>query len=137
MVDDDVETDLPLAEIQQDIPLTSVAASLIEPDEPVSDLAEQRSRHQLDMLKHQAEESRLNIEDHRQAHKMRLQFYWYSVVALGIMVLSSIGIMIAYLVGHWGRVDAVVMSAFYVSVVAQVVGLAFIVARYLFPGKSE
>lgn len=41
--------------------------------------------------------------------------------------------MLAYVFSEWGTLDAAVMISFNAAVVAQVVGLAFILAKYLFP----
>ena len=68
-----------------------------------------------------------------QTHTFRDSFYptvrWTLVCVLG----SSAVVMGLYLVSEWGQLDPTVMISFNAAVVANTIGLAYIVAKHLFP----
>lgn len=73
-----------------------------------------------------------------QTHKFREKFFGtVSWAVLGTLV-ASVVVMLLYLCSEWGQLDAAVLIAFNSAVVVQVIGLAYIVAKYLFPeGGAE
>ena len=68
-----------------------------------------------------------------QTHDLRGRFFgtvqWALLGTLG----SATVLMGCYLFSQWGSVDAAVMISFNAAVVVNTIGLAYIVANYLFP----
>ena len=69
----------------------------------------------------------------QQSHELREQLFttvrWALISTLGAAVI----IMGLYLKSEWGHIDAAVMISFHTAVVVNTIGLAYIVANYLFP----
>lgn len=72
----------------------------------------------------------------KQAHKMRKRFFRFVVRSVVSTLVATGAIMGAYVVSQWGDLDAAVMVAFFSAVVVQVLGLAYIIARYLFAPRG-
>lgn len=77
------------------------------------------------------EEARL-----KQALDLRKRFFRIVIWALWFVLGSSVAVMTAYIVSQWGRLDSRVMIAWMAAAVVQTIGLAYIVANYLFPGAK-
>ncbi len=69
----------------------------------------------------------------RQTHTSRDSFYPTVRWTLVGVLTSSAAVMVAYLVSEWGELDPAVMISFNAAVVANTIGLAYIVAKHLFP----
>lgn len=62
----------------------------------------------------------------------RSMMSWTLGLASGIVGVSTLA-MTAYFISEWGRLEPAVMLGWFGSVVAEVLGLVYIVASYLFP----
>lgn len=68
-----------------------------------------------------------------QTHDFRESLFKTVRRALVATLLSSVIIMGLYLASEWGSVSAAVMISFNAAVVVNTIGLAYIIANYLFP----
>lgn len=73
----------------------------------------------------------------QQAHGMRERFFNFVVRSVVGTLIATGLVMAAYVVSQWGRLAPGVMVSFYSAVVVQVIGLAYIIARYLFAPRSN
>lgn len=78
-----------------------------------------------------------DLEAAQQAHEMRESFYRWVIRAVSLTLVASAASMVAYLWSQWGSIAPAVMVAFYSAVVVQVIGLAYIIARYLFAPRGQ
>lgn len=68
-----------------------------------------------------------------QTHKFRDSLFTTVQRALVGTLLVAVGIMAAYITSEWGHISPAVMISFHTAVVVNTIGLAYIVANYLFP----
>lgn len=68
-----------------------------------------------------------------QANQLRKRFFWAVVCAMCFVLVASVGIMGFYIWSEWGEIDTAVMIAWLSATVVQTIGLAYIIANYLFP----
>lgn len=68
-----------------------------------------------------------------QTHDFREKFFKTIRGALVASLLASALLMGVYAISQWGHIDAKVMMSFNAAVVVNTIGLAYIVAKYLFP----
>jgi hypothetical protein len=80
---------------------------------------------------------RSDVKAAQQAHRMRKRFYNFVVKAVFGTLAASALTMFLYVISQWGKIDAAVMVAFFSAVVVQVIGLAYIIARYLFAPRGQ
>ena len=66
------------------------------------------------------------------ADKRHTMMKW-TLKAGGFVVAGSWAAMAAYVVSQWNHLDPAVMTGWFVSVVAEVIGIVYVVASYLFP----
>lgn len=104
------------AEYQNSMRLLEVELEKLKLEEREQDVAERRA----------------DVEDRKQAHDLRARFFWFSVFLLGLAILSSAAALGAYMWSQWRQIVPAVMVGFFGSIVVEVIGLAAIVARYLF-----
>ncbi|WP_282944443.1 hypothetical protein [Cellulomonas endometrii] len=57
---------------------------------------------------------------------------WVIGVVTGTLV-AGIGIMVAYICSEWSETDPSVLIAWFSASVVQTIGLAYVIANYLFP----
>lgn len=85
-----------------------------------------------DKLLSQAEADRL-----QQANTLRPIFFWSVVAAMSFTLVASVGIMGFYIWSQWDDLDSAVMIAWMSAAVVETIGLAYIVANYLFPSDPR
>lgn len=68
-----------------------------------------------------------------QTLKLRESFFKTVRWALISILVASAVTMVLYLISEWGNVSPTVMISFNVAIVVDTIGLAYIVANYLFP----
>lgn len=68
-----------------------------------------------------------------QTHRFRGSLFRTVTWSLVGTLLAAVGIMGVYLASQWHHVDSAVMISFNAAVVVNTIGLAYIVANYLFP----
>jgi len=144
--------DLPIDAISHNIRQEVIESQIVAASEiPVSKLESEQAKHQSKLTKNELKKAKLQLKevelqnrelelklnDHQQAHEMRQRFFGFSRWLLTGVVLASTLAMAAYMIGHWGQIESVVMVAFFGSIAAEVIGLAAIVARYLFPSNDK
>lgn len=66
------------------------------------------------------------------AGKRETMMKW-TLKAGGFVIAGSWAAMLAYVLSQWNHLDSVVMTGWFVSVVAEVIGIVYVVASYLFP----
>ncbi|WP_160665289.1 hypothetical protein [Pseudarthrobacter sp. ATCC 49987] len=66
------------------------------------------------------------------AGKRHTMMKW-TLKAGGFVIAGSWAAMAAYVVSQWNNLDPAVMTGWFVSVVAEVIGIVYVVASYLFP----
>lgn len=69
----------------------------------------------------------------RQTHQFRDSFFRVVCTSVIGALAASIASVAAYCFSEWGQLDSTVIIGFNAAVVVQVIGLALIVAKYLFP----
>ncbi|GMA33541.1 hypothetical protein [Litorihabitans aurantiacus] len=81
----------------------------------------------------------LNAEADRQdqANKLRERFFWSVTGAMSFALVSSVLVMGAYIWSEFGDVQIQVMIAWLSATVVETIGLAYIIANYLFPKDSQ
>ncbi|MGW6376208.1 hypothetical protein ACWFRB_09115 [Rhodococcus sp. NPDC055112] len=76
----------------------------------------------------------------KQQNKLRKRYFkWAGLTVIGSLV-GNFGIFVTYIISQWGSVSDPVMIAWISATVVEVLGIAYIIANYLFPpenGKSE
>ncbi|MBF4459414.1 hypothetical protein [Pseudoclavibacter sp. VKM Ac-2867] len=77
------------------------------------------------------------LEDLQARSKTRKQVIRVVLWLIPAIVLLSIGVLVAYLRSEWGQLSAVVMTGWFASVAAQVIGLSLVVFKYLFPSDEK
>lgn len=100
----------------------------------VDDLAASPERVVSDQTANRILEAEAKRQD--QANELRPRFFWSVVAAMSFTLVASVGIMAAYLWSQWGEVEPGVMIAWMSAAVVETIGLAYIVANYLFPGSA-
>lgn len=93
-------------------------------------LAEPESNPSDSLVEQVAEAARKKAD---QEHDQRDRLFKIVARSLIGALASSVLITGCYMVAQWGRVEASVVIGFNASVVVQTIGLAYIVARHLFP----
>lgn len=78
-----------------------------------------------------------DIDQAYQANDLRAKFYKYVVRVVTGTLAVSIVLLALYMVSEWGEIPGPVMIAWFSSTVVQVLGLGFIVARYLFAPRGQ
>ena len=68
-----------------------------------------------------------------QTHNFRKTLFETVRWSLVATLAASAVMMVLYLMSQWGKVSPAVMVSFHTAVVVNTVGLAYIVANYLFP----
>ena len=68
-----------------------------------------------------------------QTHTFRNVLFVSIVSAMGLTIAGSIAVILLYMKSEWEDIDAVVMVGWFSAVVVNTLGLAYIVAKYLFP----
>ncbi|MDP5226624.1 MULTISPECIES: hypothetical protein [Arthrobacter] len=76
---------------------------------------------------------RQHIKDLKDRAKKRSEMMKWAVRLCGFTVGMSALIMLLYMISHWGKTDGAVMISWFASVVAQIIGIVFVMANYLFP----
>ncbi|WP_344734216.1 hypothetical protein [Nocardioides fonticola] len=71
-----------------------------------------------------------------QAHGFRQRFFNTVTRTLWVALSSSVVLLALYMISEWHEVSPTVMVAYFSAVVVNVLGLAFIVARYVFHDPS-
>lgn len=71
-----------------------------------------------------------------QANALRPFFFWSVVASMAFTLLASVGIMAFYIWSQWDDIDSAVMIAWMSAAVVETIGLAYIVANYLFPAAK-
>lgn len=74
-----------------------------------------------------------HVDDLRDRARKRGKMMIYALWLGAAVVVASFGAMAFYIWSQWGKIDPVVMTAWFTSVVVEVLGILFIVASYLFP----
>lgn len=69
----------------------------------------------------------------RAAHSYRRALVKWSLRTVGYLAVASTLFMAGYIWLERGHIEASVMISFFVSVVAETVGVLYVIARYLFP----
>ena len=77
------------------------------------------------------------IDQAYQANTLRKSFFKFVVVAVAGVLIASAALMGMYVWSEWSELDPGVMIAWYSATVVQVIGLAYIVARYLFAPRGQ
>lgn len=80
---------------------------------------------------------RTDLKAAEQANKLRKRFFTFVMRTVATTLIATAVIMAAYVVSQWGKIEAAVMVAFFSAVVVQVIGLALIIARYLFAPRGN
>ena len=128
--------DVQFSSVAEDVPVNvgvdelKAPGGIVEPDS-------RREQYRLGLLEQDLEERKHDVRDRNQAHDMRKHFYRLAVALLSGAIIASVGVLGAYMWSQWGEVEATVMVGFFGSVAAEVIGLAAIVARYLFGGHRR
>lgn len=61
----------------------------------------------------------------------------YSICAMAFVLITGGLVMGFYMWSQWGNISNVVMTAWLVTVVAQVTGILYIIADFLFPKEDH
>lgn len=69
-------------------------------------------------------------------NKHRGEMVKWSLQTVGVLTTAATLLMVAYVVAEWGHIEASVMIAYFTSVVAESIGILYVIARYLFPSES-
>lgn len=67
----------------------------------------------------------------------RATFVTWVIRIVSGTLLSSVGIMALYVKSEWHEIEAEVLIAWFSATVVQTLGLAYVIAKYLFPSPSE
>lgn len=76
------------------------------------------------------------IDELQAANKYRKDLVISTRRTVAALVTAATGFMGLYIGSQWGHVEASVMIAYFASVVAEVVGILYVIARYLFPSSG-
>lgn len=110
-----------------------------EDEFPPLDLWELRQAHELDvdetfpsdaLVEEKTEAARRKAT---QTHEFRDRFFSTISKSLIGTLFASVLVMVLYLISQWGEVSAAAVVSFNAAVVVNVLGLALILANYLFP----
>ncbi|GAB2768296.1 hypothetical protein [Sinomonas soli] len=71
-----------------------------------------------------------------QSNELRSPFFIWAMRAAGIIVGLNFGVMSLYIWSQWGHLSDAVMVAWISATVVKILGIVFIIARYLFPTGS-
>lgn len=71
------------------------------------------------------------------ANKQRDHFFKFVVAAVAFSLASSVGLMALYFWSEWHEIDSAVLIAWFSANVVQVIGLAYVIANYLFPSSAK
>lgn len=74
-----------------------------------------------------------NVRALRHAHAYRRALVKWTLRTVAYLAIMSTVFMGGYLWFQRGQIEASVMIAFFVSVVAETIGVLYVIARYLFP----
>lgn len=77
------------------------------------------------------------IDEAYLANTLRKSFFKFIIFVVSLTLLASVVLMALYVKSEWKEVEANVMIAWFSANVVQVLGLAYIVARYLFTPRSK
>lgn len=80
---------------------------------------------------------KVTLEDLQARSKTRKHVIRVVLWLIPSIVLLPIGVLVAYLTSEWGNLSAVVMTGWFASVAAQVIGLSLVVFKYLFPADEK
>lgn len=68
-----------------------------------------------------------------QTHSFRRSLFTTIRRALVATLAAAVSVMVLYMISEWGQIDPTVVISFNAAVVVNTIGLAYIVANYLFP----
>lgn len=85
-------------------------------------------------IDHKAESARKKAA---QEHEQRDALFKVIARSLVGALFASVAVTFTYSISQWGGIDPLVIIGFNASVVVQVIGLSYIVARHLFPDGRE
>lgn len=77
------------------------------------------------------------LDDGKQNRRLRRHFFYFITVAVSTVIIAGIAVVGLYFGSEWGHVDASVIVAWFSAEIVQTIGLAYIVAKYLFSKESE
>lgn len=77
-----------------------------------------------------------NYKAVRAANTYRRALVKWTLRVVGGLTSAATAFMAAYVVSQWGEIEATVMIAYFASVVAETIGVLYVIARYLFPSSG-
>ncbi|OIN79788.1 hypothetical protein [Mycobacterium malmoense] len=85
-------------------------------------------------------DSRIDDEKYKElraANVYRKALVVSTLVTVGALVIAATAFMALYIGSQWAHIEASVMIAYFASVVAESVGILYVIARYLFPHSGR
>ncbi len=70
------------------------------------------------------------------AHKYRRVMVKWTLRVVGFLTFAATAFMALYIFSQWGNIDPSVMIAYFASIVAETIGILYVIARYLFPSSG-
>lgn len=80
-----------------------------------------------------AAKDKAKLKEHQDAAAYRTFLIWFMLGSVGALELASTGFMVAYCFSQWHNIHPAVVIGYFSSVVAQVVGILYVISKYLFP----
>lgn len=91
-----------------------------------------REKRRAEKLKNDEAEKR--VEEIDQRINQRKGFHWFAMIVIAVPVIVS---SLAFIFLVWqGRVTDTIAAAFFASVVAEVIGLSYIMGNYFYPRRG-
>lgn len=72
----------------------------------------------------------------RAANKYRRTLVEFTLGAVGTLLGMSNVLVIAYFISQWEHIEVSVVIAYFASVVAETIGILYVISKYLFPDSG-
>lgn len=77
------------------------------------------------------------LTEAQRANQFRKDLVKFTQITVAGLVIAATVFMLIYVISQWGEIEAGVMIAYFTSIVAEVVGILWVIARYLFPSSGS